>query len=132
LAASTIKLDDTEASQPLMLEPYSLALGAHVIEVSAADIAGNAMTRQYSFTVMMDIDHLDEAIELGYDKGWIWNEGILKSMLGKIDNLQKHEGDKSLTLNGLAALENEIKAQSGKHIDKTFADELLADIAYVS
>lgn len=131
VAHSIVKLDGFETTQNIVIEPYSLSLGEHVIEVTASDAAGNVTVKQFPFTVTMDIDHLDEAANLGYDKGWIKNKGILNSLLGKIDNLQKQGGDNPQTLNGLNALENKIQDKSGKQIVKSFADALLADIAYL-
>jgi hypothetical protein len=61
---------------------------------------------------------LDELIQAGSDNGKITNEGIANSLLAK----EKSES--------LQALANEVKAQSGKKIDKAFADLLLKAIDF--
>ena len=37
----------------------------------------------------MDLDHLDEWITYGYDKGYITNKGIYNSLMSKVEGIQK-------------------------------------------
>ena len=130
LGAVTVKLDDETTGQEIALEPYDLSLGDHWIEVKAVDLAGNEAVRQYRFHVTMDLRHLQEAINLGIEKGWIHHQGIANSLLAKINRIENPEEGKT-TFNVLNALENEVRALSGKKIDDTFAQVLLEDIEYL-
>ncbi|MFJ7727439.1 beta-N-acetylglucosaminidase domain-containing protein [Neobacillus sp. NPDC097160] len=71
------------------------------------------------------INSLDEDIKTAYEQGLIKNHGILKSLLAKADHIQKHQADKQKVLDGLNALGNQVKAQSGKKISQEYAEELL-------
>lgn len=90
----------------------------------------NEAVRHYRFLVTTDLRHLQEAIQLGSEKGWIHHQGIANSLLVKINRIVNTEDGKT-TLNALNALENEVRALSGKKIDDTFAQALLVDIVYL-
>ncbi|MFE5322068.1 polysaccharide lyase family 8 super-sandwich domain-containing protein [Paenibacillus sp. NPDC056579] len=124
------KLDGKAVNHPIAIEPLALALGDHTIQVSATDGVGNMTERSFTLTVTIDVDHLDDMIQLGSDKGWITNHGIVNSLLSKVDEIRK-ESATDTKLNGLKALENEVNAQSGKKIDAGFAKLLLEQINYL-
>ncbi|WP_339324710.1 polysaccharide lyase family 8 super-sandwich domain-containing protein [Paenibacillus sp. FSL W8-0194] len=130
LGSVTVKLDGMAMGQEIALEPYDLSFGDHWIEVKAVDAAGNEAVRHYRFLVTTDLRHLQEAIQLGSEKGWIHHQGIANSLLVKINRIVNTEDGKT-TLNALNALENEVRALSGKKIDDTFAQALLVDIVYL-
>ncbi|WP_199613965.1 OmpL47-type beta-barrel domain-containing protein [Paenibacillus alkalitolerans] len=123
-------LDGSVASVPLTADPYSLPIGDHPIVVTATDNAGNVTVRHYVLKVTMDHGYLDEALRLAYGKGWITNEGVLDSLLDKVQHLQNQSDSKEI-INALNALEKEVSALAGRQIDKAFAGHLLADIAYL-
>lgn len=99
------------------------------VEVNVAGSIGKSHI--VKFKVVTDIDHLDELVKYGQEKGWITNNGILNSLLAKIDHLQKHQGNSKQLLNGLNALEHEVKAQADKHMTIDFANQLLENISYL-
>ncbi|MDQ1004405.1 hyaluronate lyase [Neobacillus niacini] len=111
------------------IQPFSLSIGDHTIEVTATDRAGNVTNETIRLKVKMDIDHLDEAINYGREKEWITDEGIATSLLSKVNNIQNGKSEDQQTRNSLNALENQIRALSGKEIDTTFAKMLLEDIS---
>ncbi|MCJ8012172.1 DUF4855 domain-containing protein [Paenibacillus sp. KQZ6P-2] len=125
---TVIKLDGVEVSAPIEREPFTLSVGDHIVEIAAMDLAGNEVVRQFTFRVDLDIDHLDEVLNLGYDKGWITDRGILNSLMASVRKVQEQQGDANQVNQGLNALRNKISAQSGKHIDRTLADYMLAAI----
>nr|WP_231571114.1 discoidin domain-containing protein [Paenibacillus sp. VKM B-2647] len=131
LADAKVTLDGKAASQNVTAAPLSLALGDHDIAITASDVAGNVTEQHYVLSVRMDIQHLDEAVQLAAANGWITNPGIANSLLAKIGSIQQHDGDANQKLNGLNALDNEVRAQSGKKIEASFANVLLADIDYL-
>jgi hypothetical protein len=73
---------------------------------------------QLNIEIVMDVAHLDKLIQAGSDNGKITNEGIVNSLLAKVKS------------ESLQALANEVNAQSGKKIDKAFADLLLKAIEF--
>lgn len=129
VSSKEFKVDGLVVSNPIEIQPFSLSIGDHTIEVTATDRAGNITNETYNLKVKMDIDHLDEAINYGREKGWITNKGIANSMLSKINNIQDGKIEDKQTRNGLIVLENLIQAQSGKKINTTFAEILLKDIS---
>jgi hypothetical protein len=113
-----VVLDGAAATNPLKIAPYALSFGTHKVTVAAEDIAGNKSEITFNIDVVMDVAHLDDLIQAGSDIGKITNAGIVNSLLAKLKS------------ESLQALANEVKAQSGKKIDKAFADLLLQAIEF--
>ncbi|QIZ07177.1 cadherin-like beta sandwich domain-containing protein [Priestia megaterium] len=114
---TTVTLDGKQAENPLVIEPISLSIGSNTIGVTVFDREGNQFSKESTFTVTIDEDHLDNVIREAGEKGLISNQGIVQSLLSSVENLQ--------------ALENKVRAQSGKHIDEGVAILLLKDIEYL-
>ena len=112
---------DGQTVDQLQFAPASLRVGNHELVVIAVDHAGNRTEQSITIEVMIDIDRLPQLLQLGYDSGRITNEGILNSLLAKAKQ----------GIEGLEALEKEVRAQKGKHIHSDFADLLLEDIDYI-
>lgn len=119
-----ITLDGKEISNPIKIEPFSLQVGNHTIVVRAIDKLGNESIKEFTLIVVMDLDHLDEWITYGYDKGYITNKGIYNSLMAKVEGIQKAKNENARQ-GKLNALSNEIQAQKGKKIDSKFASNLL-------
>ena len=119
-----ITLDGKEISNPIKIEPFSLQVGNHTIVVRAIDKLGNESIKEFTLTVVMDLDHLDEWISYGYDKGYITNKGIYNSLMAKVEGIQKAKNENARQ-GKINALSNEIQAQKGKKIDSKFASDLL-------
>ena len=128
LKSVVVKLDGNVVSSPITAESLMLALGSHSIEVIARDHAGNTASRSFILEVGIAVSELDELLDLGYQKGFITNEGILNSLQSKVKSIQKDGGDTKKVLNGLKALRNEVEAQAGKKISSDFSALLLIDI----
>jgi hypothetical protein len=60
------------------------------------------------------------------------NDGIYNSLMSHADEIQKHQDDAKNVANGLKSLKNVLNAQSGKQIDKAFADQALSIIDTLS
>ncbi|TJY43907.1 endonuclease [Cohnella pontilimi] len=112
-------VDGIPAENPLNIAPFVLAHGNHTVKVVALDKAGNQSELAFTIMVAMDFGHFDELITAGADNGKIDNQGIVNSLLEKVKS------------GAWKALANEVKAQSGKHIDKSFADFLLKEIEFL-
>lgn len=131
VASAVYELDGNAAGNPVVFDPLALSVGTHLLRVTATDNAGNTSSKSFAFDVIVGIDQLDDILRTAGDKGWISNPGILQSLLAKADSVQKKRGDKEQALQALQALEHEVSAQSGKHIETGFASLLLADIRYL-
>ncbi|CAM4137677.1 hypothetical protein PAAL109150_12135 [Paenibacillus alkaliterrae] len=81
---------------------------------------------------MMDADHLDETLNYAWQQGWITNRGIFNSLMAKVDPIQRNQDDSRQVLNGLNALEHEVRALSGKKISAAFAELLLSQVLYLN
>ena len=119
VASSSVKLDHEDVANPVVFEPLSLSLGDHTVDVTAADQAGNVTVQSFKLHVSMDAQHVKDLLKLGKDQGSIHNDGVYTSLLAKTDRSQ------------WKALENETRAQSGKHIESGFAKLLLSAALYL-
>ncbi|MEQ4485833.1 bifunctional metallophosphatase/5'-nucleotidase [Cohnella silvisoli] len=114
-----VVLDGHPAANPLKIAPFALGFGIHKATITAEDRAGNKSEISFNIEVIMDAAHLDDLIQVGSDSGKITHKGIVDSLLVKVKS------------GSLQALENEVKAQSGKKIDKAFAEILLKATEFV-
>lgn len=128
VVSESLELDGLAISLPYSFSPLSLSIGEHAVKVKAVDAAGNETIASYLLKVRMDVQHLDEAVRYAYQQGWIINQGILNSLLSKIEKIQRKDDDKQKK-NEWKELDNHIRAQSGKKIDAVFAELLLQAIA---
>ncbi|MBB6731594.1 Ig-like domain-containing protein [Cohnella zeiphila] len=98
---------------------YTLPLGAHTLEATASDAAGNVGSVAVAFTTRADADSLQALVAKFRSLSWIDDEGIADSLTEKLEN------------SSLDAFVNEVQAQSGKHIAAEAAQVLLRDAQYV-
>nr|WP_276353683.1 DUF5689 domain-containing protein [Cohnella sp. YIM B05605] len=110
--------------------PLAMSAGAHTLQVTAADNAGNQAVVSITLTSAMDIDHFAGLISLGESKGWFANHGTAQSLIAKVKEIQKADKDQNAAKK-LEELEKQIDKAAGKHIDAAFADLLLNDLAYL-
>jgi hypothetical protein len=113
----TVTLDGKSIDNPFIIEPLSLAIGKHTIGVTVVDRKGNETAKEFTLTITIDTDHLDDVIRVAGEKGLISNKGIQQSLLSSISNLK--------------VLEKKVRTQTDKHIDEEFAKLLLSDIDYL-
>jgi hyaluronate lyase len=130
IAGKSLQLNGNDVSLPYTFSPLSLTIGDHPVVVTATDTAGNETRSAYTLQVVMDVGHLDELVRYAYQQGWITNQGIYNSLLVMINVLQVHVNDTQVK-NAFNALENHIRAQSGKKIDAAFAERLLNAMAFL-
>jgi hypothetical protein len=128
IVSSAVKLDGATVSASLNLQPLSLRLGQHIIEVTATDASGNTAVRTFVLKVIMDIDHLDDLLTLMHELGYFNDNGIYNSLQSKVEQIQNHLGDNNGHVQGASnafdALDNELNAQDGKLIEATAASLL--------
>ncbi|TCP23528.1 hyaluronate lyase [Scopulibacillus darangshiensis] len=125
----TIELDKPELAVLSKDSTVKVKQTSPTIEVKV-DVSGSlGKTQVIRFAI--DVDHLDESVNFGWEKGWITNQGIFNSLMAKVAHIQDEQNNDKKMLNGLTALENQVRAQSGKHIDEQFSKSLLDDITYL-
>ena len=128
---------------------YTSVYIATVEEDRSFDIEGvidKGMTSRFELTYYSDLSRpwaltrvatpgsLRQDIELSRKIGWIDNDGIVTSLLKKVDAAEKSMEFARTTKaaeNQLKALMNEVRAQSGKHIDEKAATILIEDAEYL-
>ncbi|MCZ8511099.1 polysaccharide lyase beta-sandwich domain-containing protein [Paenibacillus filicis] len=130
VASDSLVLDGVQVARPFAFSPLSLSIGEHTVLVKAVDAAGNETNASFFLHVRTDADHLDEAVRFAFQQSWIANEGMMNSLLSKIESIRR-QADRTQKKNEWNALENHIRAQSGKEIDAAFAEKLLNVIAYL-
>jgi endo-1,4-beta-xylanase len=131
VASVTVQLDGKVVSSPIVIAPLALGVGIHTIKVTATDFADNKAEKEFALTVTVDMEHLDDLIKLGYEKGFIHGKGIYNSLLAQVKIIQRHSNNKFRTLIGLKALRHFISTIYNRKIDKDFAALLLEDIAFI-
>ncbi|MFD0696618.1 OmpL47-type beta-barrel domain-containing protein [Paenibacillus sp. GCM10027628] len=125
--SSTIQLDKTAVDNPIQAAPATLAVGNHLIEISAMDAAGNVTANTYTLQVKMDVNHLMDLINIGVANGSITIPEKGKELLAKVESIVR-SNSKDVTVHQLKALRNFVEAQTGKKISKAFSAILIADI----
>jgi DNA/RNA endonuclease YhcR with UshA esterase domain len=124
-----ITLDGETISNPITIDPLQLALGDHVIHVTATDNEGKMSERTFVLHVDFDVDHLDELLAYGEGRQLVGQLG--HSLESKVNAIQNTPNEKAQA-NQLKALRNEISAQAGKKINQDFAQTFITDIDYLS
>jgi hypothetical protein len=116
---TTVTLDGNAVQQGATIPLYTLPLGAHTYIVTASDLAGNTSIQKIVFQTTTSIQSMQALVTRFTNAGWIDNAGIANSLQSKLSS------------NALAALVNEVKAQSGKHISVEAANYLIRDAQYL-
>ncbi|RIX59528.1 hypothetical protein D3P08_05135 [Paenibacillus nanensis] len=112
-------LDGVPIENGKVISMYELTLGQHVLEISAADLAGNQAKAIMTFETTTSLESMQQLILQFQAGGAIDNQGIANSLLKKLQH------------NNLESFVNEVNAQSGKHISSEAASILLRDAQYL-
>ncbi|ULL16622.1 hypothetical protein DVH26_20550 [Paenibacillus sp. H1-7] len=112
---TVITLDGNPVQQGAVIQLYTLPLGAHTLNITAKDMAGNTRSVAVPFTTETSIASLKAVIVKFRANGWIDNGGIANSLEQKLEH------------GNLDSFINEVEAQSGKHISAAAAAILLRD-----
>ncbi|QYR22866.1 alginate lyase family protein [Paenibacillus sp. sptzw28] len=113
--AVTALLDGSPVQAGSEIPLYSLTLGKHTFTVTATNPTGSSLTKSVDFEVATSIAALKALVQGFAANGLIDNRDIAGSLIEKLE------------LNQLTDFINLVKAQSGKHIDKSAAGYLLRD-----
>jgi hypothetical protein len=115
------------------IDLHTLALGNHTLRLTASDYYGNATEQSVTFTVIATVQSMKTSVNRLYTERAINDASLRDSLLGKLNEAQTYlnKGNTKAAINTLNAFINSVKAQSGKHITKAFANLLIADATYV-
>jgi hypothetical protein len=110
----------------------SVALGEHILTVTATDLAGNVASDSVTFTVEATLVSLRGLVERYTEAGLISPE-TAATLLERLDAIDAsvERGSLRAADNQLAALAAHVEAQAGKSIDADAASLLLVDIEAV-
>jgi hexosaminidase len=117
-------------SQSILL--LTQTLGAHTLEVSATDAAGNATVQSVSFRVVATIDSLISSVNLYALQGKI-DVAKQRGLLDKLNDARAalSRGNTSAASGSLRDFRDQCSAQSGRGIAIDAAAVLTADADYV-
>jgi 2',3'-cyclic-nucleotide 2'-phosphodiesterase (5'-nucleotidase family)/endonuclease YncB( thermonuclease family)/DNA/RNA endonuclease YhcR with UshA esterase domain len=125
-----VTFDGNPSGAEITAAPLTLGPGSHRIDATAKDRAGNVSIKTITVEVIIDSNHLDELLNKGLELKLISDKGMRDGLMAKVEAAQAAVNDKTRS-NILNALLNQIKAQSGKKIEKGFADLLIGDISRI-
>jgi hypothetical protein len=130
--ATTLDGHGLESGQAIHLLT-ELALGTHVFNIGAVDVAGNADTKSVSFTIIVTPDSIKDDVTEFFALGAIKNHGLENSLLAKLDAAAnaRASGSCNSSANNYQAFINELNAQSGKGVDANAAAIMIADAQYL-
>lgn len=120
--------DSSKSSTLTMSLGPSVTAGTHAVHVTGASGA-LTHTTAVSVNVKATIAGITNVIGSFRTLGTIDNSGISNSLTGKLAEVQTYisSGDNQTATNILSAMDNEINAQSGKHITSSAAAALITD-----
>lgn len=127
--AVTITLDGRAVQDGDLIDLLDLALGQHVLAVSAEDRAGNTAQTSVAFNVSATTASLRATVERYADQGSISDPGLATALLQQLDAAQValDRGLPRTAENQLSAFAQLLRAQSGKQVATPAADLLIAD-----
>ncbi|MCM3536631.1 hypothetical protein [Priestia endophytica] len=106
-------------SNNLHLAPMELPPGKYPVTIRVTDKAGNETSKTYDLLVKLDVDHLDELLEAGNERGYLKNKGAFVSLSKQISNIQKAKSS-YLQEKKLEKLLRHIEKQNGKKVAEEF------------
>lgn len=106
-------------SNNLHLAPMELPPGKYPVTIRVTDKAGNETSKTYELLVKLDVDHLDELLEAGNERGYLKNKGAFVSLSKQISNIQKAKSS-YLQEQKLENLLRHIEKHSGKKVAEKF------------
>jgi hypothetical protein len=128
VASSVVKLDGAVVSPNINLQPLSLWLGQHTIEITATDAAGNTIVSTFVLKLIMDLDHLDDLLRLLWQLGYFQNnKNSYDSLQSKVAQLQKQLSESQLKDPQIF----DAIVKEGKYMDSTSAKLLRDAILYL-
>jgi DNA/RNA endonuclease YhcR with UshA esterase domain len=115
-----VTLNGDAIPTPLKIEPLQVFPGKHVVTVVAMNKAGNKSEKSFELVAKMDVDHLDELLVIGKQKGYITSKAVTQILTTKVNEIQQAET--SLIQKGkITSLRVFVESQAGVSMDKRYA-----------
>jgi hypothetical protein len=132
LASVAAVLDGVAVANGETIQLLTLALGTHILTVSASDRAGNTDSWGVGFTVVATIDTLKSAVNSFNATGQI-EASAGRGLLAKLDDATQAlaRGNLNAARSKLTDFRNQLSAQSGHAITAAVAKLLITDADYV-
>ena len=132
LAGAAATLDGVTAANGQTIQLLTLALGTHIVEVSASDRAGNTSSTGIGFTVVATIDTLIGAVNSFVSAGQI-DASVGRNLLVKLQDAKQALSRSSVNAarGKLSDFKSQVSAKSGQGITPSAAQLLIADADYV-
>ena len=110
-----------------------LTLGDHTFQIIASDNAGNSTSRSVTFSVVVTAASIKDDVSQFLALGMIKNSGQANSLTAKLNAAAnaRARGDCQTAANNYQALIKELQAQSGKGVDSSAAQVMIADAQYL-
>lgn len=126
-------LDGMPVMNGQTIDLLTLSLGDHTLTVYAMDKAYNQSELSVTFSITATVDSLVASVNRLASEGKIADNGVLKSLLQKLQSVQDSlkKGQTTAAINKLTAFINEVRAQSGNKIDTEAASLLIMDAQWV-
>lgn len=122
-------LSGVAASSDTLTGGDGLGLGIFTYTVTVFDLAGNKTTANVSYEVISTPEGLIALIRQMLASGKIDNAGIANSLISKVENAQKANGQAADNI--MQAFISQVEAQSGKHIASDAAAILIHAAEYI-
>ncbi len=110
-----------------------LTLGYHTFMIAASDNANNNASRSVTFSVVVTPDSIKDDVSQFFAAGKIKNQGLANSLTVKLNAAAaaRTRGNCQTAANNYQAFINEVQAQTGKGIDSSAAQVMIADAQYL-
>ena len=134
VASVTATLNGKPVTSGDEIELYTLPLGSYTLTVTAVDTVGNSGTETVTFNVIATVGSLQDLVNMFFESGYFHSDkGMYTSLIQKLYAAERYinAGEIDDAIGVLGAFINQLKAQSGKHVDSYAANILIADARYV-
>jgi len=128
-----VTLDGKVITHQNIIDLYTLSLGDHTFTVKATDNVGNMTSKSVTFSIKATVQSTMAGVLRFYAERKINSKGVANSLLSKLRAVQialdRHQTNTARSL--LNSFINDVRAQSGKHINAAAANCLIADAQYI-
>ena len=129
IAQLTANFNGQPVTDGQVIDLFSLDLGSYTLSATAEDYAGWVTSNSVTIELIATIQSLQATVDRFCQEGSISNQGTCQSLWAKLDAAleAQNRGQAKTAVNILGAFQNEVNAQTDKHIPSEVARILLMD-----
>jgi hypothetical protein len=133
LASLTGEFNGQPVTNGQTVDMFWLDLGQYTLNVTGQDYAGWTTMENKSIQLVATIESLQQTVQRLCQEKYITKSGVCNSLLSKLDSAlaAQKRGQNKTAVDILLALQNEIRAQTGKAIKPEASSILIMDSNYV-